>query len=204
MTSELAGMRDLEPAAQCLARAFAADPLIPFFFPAAKDSNRTAAEFFGLLLKARIELAMPIRLARHAGDITGVVMGYDTQRPNWPADLELAFEDFQQQLQGTADRFHVYETASKRFEPGLPHYYLGVVGVDPARQGKGEGRALVDAFCSLSERDSASTGTYLETANPSNLGFYALCGFSLIGEQQMDAETRLYCLFRPAGTYASV
>ena len=204
MKIEPAEMLDLEPAALCLAKAFAADPLLPFFFPAAENPNSVVAELFGLLLKALIKLAMPIRLSRHMGDISGVVMGYDTRRLDWPADVELAFEDFLRRQKGASDRFHNYETASKRFKPSQPHYYLGVLGVDPARHGKGEGLALVDAFCSLSESDSTSTGTYLETANPLNLGFYGRCGFTLTGEHELDAVTRLYCLFRPSGNHASV
>ncbi len=163
-------MLDLDPAAQCLARAFAADPLVPFFFPAAEDLNSVLVEFFRLLLKARIKLAMPIRLSRHTGPISGVVMGYDTRRLDWPSDVELAWEEFQRRQKGASDRFHIYEAVSKRFAPSQPHYYLGVLGV--YRRGRAKAKdGRCGAFCRLSESDSTSIGTYLETANLLNLAF---------------------------------
>lgn len=200
-----ASAADLEPAARCLANAFAADPLIPFFFPnAGRRRGAAVIELFKLLLKARLELAMPVTLAAIDGTMSGVAMGYDTRKLDWPPALQTQWHAFEQQQEGFAERIQSYEAASERSKPDRPHYYLGVVGVDPAWHGKGIGLALVESFCRQSEGDPLSTGTYLETGNPRNLGFYQRCGFATVGEHDLDQSTKLICLFRPATRHPSV
>lgn len=54
-------------------------------------------------------------------------------------------------------------------------WYLSIVAVDPAAQGQGLGRKLLEP--TLAEADLVSATCYLETFNPRNLGFYERLGF---------------------------
>ena len=63
-----------------------------------------------------------------------------------------------------------------------PHFYLEAVGVEPLRQGKGLGRALVQA--GLFRADELNVPCYLEPHNPTNLGFYVSLGFNIVGSKQ--------------------
>ena len=63
-----------------------------------------------------------------------------------------------------------------------PHFYLEAVGVEPLHQGKGLGRALVQA--GISRADELHIPSYLETHNPANLGFYQSLGFSIVGSEK--------------------
>ena len=63
-----------------------------------------------------------------------------------------------------------------------PHYYLQVVGVEPSQQGKGLGRALVQA--GLSRADELKVPCYLETYNSDNLRFYSSLGFKVLGSEK--------------------
>jgi len=63
-----------------------------------------------------------------------------------------------------------------------PHFYLEALGVEPLHQGKGLGRALVQA--GISHADELQVPSYLETHNPANLGFYQSLGFSIVGSEK--------------------
>ncbi|MFT3957072.1 MAG: GNAT family N-acetyltransferase [Piscinibacter sp.] len=186
---------DAGPAARCFADAFATDPLIGYFFGDSPAGRAESAErFFSLLLRARLAMAMPIVLARHAQGIVGGAMGYSTVRPEWPVQLQHEWAALEAASPAVADRFAAYESIAAASEPEGPHYYLGVVGVHPGARGTGTGGALVRAFCERSFSDPASAGVYLETANPENLGFYAHHGFVERGSGPLG-EGRLWCLF---------
>ena len=59
-----------------------------------------------------------------------------------------------------------------------PHWYLQVIGVDPARQGEGLGSILVRE--GLSRADTAGTPTYVETETEGNVAFYEKHGFEVV------------------------
>jgi ribosomal protein S18 acetylase RimI-like enzyme len=60
-----------------------------------------------------------------------------------------------------------------------PHWYLLIVGVDPALQGKGLGSALVKE--GLARADDTRCPCYLETSEERNLAFYERLGFVVVG-----------------------
>lgn len=177
---------DVEATTRCAAAAFAADPLMHFFFGEAPMGLRAATvEFFTRLMRARLALGMPALVARRESAIVGVAMGYDAAPPEWPEAHARGWEGFD-----------AYEQVAERYRPLEPHYYLGVLGVDPALKGKGLGRELLQAFCERSAADSGSSGVYLETGSEASLAFYLSNGYVLQGEADLGG-TRLWCVFAP-------
>lgn len=67
--------------------------------------------------------------------------------------------------------------------PTAPHFYLQVLGVDPAAQGHGWGSQLLKA--GLRTVDAAGMPAYLETMNDNNIAFYERHGFRLTGELRL-------------------
>lgn len=188
--------KDLPDAAVCMAQAFASDPIADTFFHDSPLGRPAAdAEFFGLLLAARIALGMPALVLREGARISGLAMGYDCTRPSWPDDLQSKWAAFEDRHPALGPRFAAYDAVGHACAPSEPHYYLGAVGVDPERKGRGFGMALVRAFTDLADADPAADGTFLETANPANVGFYQALGFDLTGSGPLEAET-LWCLYR--------
>lgn len=170
---------DVEEATDCLVSAFARDPLIDYFLfglPEPRDEARRT--FFSLLLRARLAMAAPVLVARDGGRLVGAAMGYGANRPDWPEALERAWEAFEAGVPGMNERSEHYAAIKKAGLPPAPHYYLGVLGVAPGRQGQGLGQALLESFCALSAADPASAGVYLETATPANLPLYRRAGFT--------------------------
>lgn len=185
---------DLDPAIDCLASAFAADPLTQFLFGPGPGYRDRVSQFFSLLMRARLALDMPVLLARDAAAIHGGVMGYTTARPSWPKAIADEWDHFENSIPGLAERMAAYDAIAERFKPSLPHYYLGVIGVDPAMHGRGVGARLIQAFCARSVSDRLSCGVYLETANPANVPFYERAGFEITGQGRLGNAT-LWCLF---------
>ena len=63
--------------------------------------------------------------------------------------------------------------------PG-PHWYLMVLGVEPAHQGQGIGRRLIAPV--LRQADAAGLPCYLETELPRDVEFYTRHGFAVAEE----------------------
>lgn len=61
-----------------------------------------------------------------------------------------------------------------------PHWYTMVIGVDPSSMGKGVGKSLMAT--GLEQAATNKLPVYLETAAPTNVGFYEGLGFKVIRE----------------------
>jgi ribosomal protein S18 acetylase RimI-like enzyme len=193
-----AQLNDVPETAHMLTDAFAQDPNMEFLFGGTPSDRRSlVAEFFDILMTARIELAMPVFVLHHQDRIGGIVMGYDLSRPDWPVRQSDRWRALQMRCSGADERFATHDAIVERFTPNVPQYYLGVLGVHPSLQGKGAGRMLVEHFCGVSDQDPESAGVSIETANPRNASYYESLGFKRRGDAELDAATRLYVLFRP-------
>jgi ribosomal protein S18 acetylase RimI-like enzyme len=195
-----ATLTDLGEAVDCLAGAFAEDPITGFLLQSGPMYRNRVMQFFSLLMRARIALEMPVLVARGATHIQGAVMGYATVHPAWPSDLSEEWDHFERAIPGFSDRLAIYDEVATRAKPPVPHYYLGVIGVDSRLRGSGIGMRLLQSFCNLSASDPSSRGVYLETANASNLRFYERAGFSETGSGNLGSAT-LWCMYLPHGRH---
>jgi ribosomal protein S18 acetylase RimI-like enzyme len=185
---------DIDETLACLAPAFAQDPITGFLLGTGPGYRERVTQFFSLLMRARIALDMPVIVARNAGGIQGAAMGYTTLEPEWPADLAEQWDRFEKSTPGMTESIAAYDEIATRFKPATPHYYLGVIGVDPILHGTGIGMQLLKSFCELSANDPLSSGVFLETANPSNVRFYERAGFMEVGRGSMGSAT-LWCMY---------
>lgn len=80
------------------------------------------------------------------------------------------------------------------FHPAEPHWYLAVIGVDPACQGHGLGSALMRH--ALQRCDADGLPAYLESSNPRNIPFYQRHGFEITGEIQVGASPTILPMLR--------
>jgi ribosomal protein S18 acetylase RimI-like enzyme len=85
-----------------------------------------------------------------------------------------------------------------RYHPQEPHWYLPMIGVEPARQGKGLGAALLRA--ALLRVDAEGLSAYLESTNPRNVPLYERHGFEVIGEIRVGTCPPIVPMLRPART----
>jgi GNAT superfamily N-acetyltransferase len=76
-----------------------------------------------------------------------------------------------------------------------PHWYLPLLGVDPALQGRGAGSALLKVV--LDRADSARLPAYLWTAKARNVSFYQRRGFEVLTEGvEPDSGIRFWTMRR--------
>ena len=91
------------------------------------------------------------------------------------------------------DLFKVFEQMAK-YHPAEPHWYLPLIGVDPAHQGKGYGSALMTYALQQCDRDHAPA--YLESTNPRNISLYRRHGFEVLGTIQVGGSPPLVPMLR--------
>jgi ribosomal protein S18 acetylase RimI-like enzyme len=94
-----------------------------------------------------------------------------------------------QQEDGSA----IFEQMAK-YHPSEPHWYLPLIGVDPAHQSKGHGDALMAHALERCDRDGVPA--YLESTNPRNVSLYRRHGFEPIGTIQAGSSPTLVPMLR--------
>lgn len=80
------------------------------------------------------------------------------------------------------------------YHPTQPHWYLPIIGVDPARQGRGYGAALMRHAAQIFDRDGAVA--YLESSNARDLPLYERHGFEILAEVQIGGSPTVWPMLR--------
>ncbi len=80
------------------------------------------------------------------------------------------------------------------YHPSEPHWYLPLIGVDPTREAKGYGSALLKH--ALAQCDDEKQLAYLESSKPSNLPLYERHGFEILGTIQVRSSPPIWPMAR--------
>lgn len=91
------------------------------------------------------------------------------------------------------DFFQVFEQMG-RYHPSEAHWYLPLMGVDPSKQGKGLGSALLQHM--LIQLDREKKLVYLESSNPRNISLYKRHGFEMLGTIQIGTSPPMTPMIR--------
>jgi ribosomal protein S18 acetylase RimI-like enzyme len=86
----------------------------------------------------------------------------------------------------------------RAYEPGEPHMYLRIIGVDPALQGRGYGSALLRF--ALDEADRQGRPAYLEATSEASRALYQRHGFNVEGEIRVEDAPPFWPMLRPAAS----
>jgi ribosomal protein S18 acetylase RimI-like enzyme len=170
--------------------AFTADPMARWCWPRAHQYLTSMPSF----TRAFGGAAFSCRSAHCTEDNAGVALWLP---PNVHSDEEALGEV----LGGTVststrgDLFAVFEQMVQ-CHPAEPHWYLPVIGVDPAYQGRGYGDALMKHALEQCDRDHAPA--YLESSNPRNVSLYQRHGFEAFGTIQVGASPPVVPMLRAA------
>jgi ribosomal protein S18 acetylase RimI-like enzyme len=78
--------------------------------------------------------------------------------------------------------------------PSEPHWYLPMIGVDPDKQGKGYGSALLKHALERCDRDQKPA--YLEASSLKSIPLYQRHGFELLGTIQVGSSPPLFPMLR--------
>ncbi|MEO7197218.1 MAG: GNAT family N-acetyltransferase [Solirubrobacterales bacterium] len=186
-------------ASRVLGAAFVDDPVWSAIGPHCRRhrqiSNRVS---FAGILAGSSRHGAHIRVARSAaGDVVGASVAFAPG--SWPipegsAVWELGWLVIAGPLpawRGIRD-----DRAMRAQHVTHPHMYLWFLGVLPALQGRGVGRALLAEL--HADADAAAVPTFLETGSRENVSFYEGDGYEVIGEIAMPSGPTMWKMERPA------
>ena len=185
---------DVEAAAAVLAQAFADSPWTRWTVDPEYHIDRIAS-----LQRLVIERAVlpfgELWVASVGTEVVGAAMWIHPDRVPHPA-VWSSMSAETAALEGSRHNASVMAEEMLAFlKPPTRHYYLGAVGVVPARQGRGIGAALLNPV--LRRADDESVEVYLETSTDSNVAFYAALGFVVTGEHQIpDGGPHVWAMSR--------
>ena len=177
MTIRPARPADIDALARLLARAFKDDPYFGWIVRGGEDRVSRLAIGFETILRHD---SAGLSATYVAGDLDGVAVwcppGYEgagllrqlTSAPRWAACAGWS----------RLPRVWAAATTLARARPDVPHYRLSLLAVEPARQGKGLGAALLEPVLARCDRDLIVAS--LKTANERTIRFYERCGFEVV------------------------
>ena len=186
---------DIEPASIAMAKAFMHDPLQCYVFSDEKERAEKSPAHFAAILRYGYLFGEVYTLINNEGAVVWLAPG-NTDVTEEKAELGgLTNLPLILGKESTARFFTVMdflEPYHKQDAPE-PHWYTMVIGVSPQFFGLGYGRALMAPV--MEKAKAEGTPIYLETAEPTNIDFYAKLGFRLIRELTEPARAlRLWTL----------
>lgn len=170
--------------------AFSTDPMARWSLP----NPATYLKIFPLLAKAFGGNAFSSGTAYIAGNFAGTALWLPPGVGSDDGSLKKLFEE--NTGGDIKDDMAVIFEKMEKFHPTEPHWYLPMIGVDPAHQGSGTGSALMAASLKAVDLDKAIA--YLESSNPRNIPLYERYGFEVVGEIQSGSSPVLRPMLRKA------
>jgi ribosomal protein S18 acetylase RimI-like enzyme len=167
---------DIRPLAAALARAFEDDPVMTWLLPNTRRQRRLPA-LFELELKY---LHLPHNEVYTTADLSGGALWAPPGKWQTPPVNLLRSTPRLTFALGTRIPIALRTIAAvEKVHPREPHWYLAVLGTEPAWQGKGVGSALLAPV--LDRCDQTAAAAYLESSKESNIPFYNRHGFEVTG-----------------------
>lgn len=187
-TIKIAQASDERGTISALTLAFTSDPMARWSLP----DSATYLEVFSSIAKAFGGGAFEKGTAYIANDFAGAALWLPPGVGSDEDTLKRVFEEnTSDKIRG--DMAKNFEQMEK-FHPTEPHWYLPMIGVDPAYQGGGIGSALLVESLKAVDRDGSIA--YLESSNPKNIALYERHGFQVIGEIQSGSSPVVWPMLR--------
>jgi GNAT superfamily N-acetyltransferase len=174
-----AGRHRVGPLASVFARAFVDDPMMRWSVVGTGEPLELLDQCFTYFL----ERALDRNLVRETADANGAAVWIppgssdEWEEHPWsqPRILELSDDG--------GGRYESFWDWIESHIPDEPLWLLDSIAVDPQVQGKGYGRALIEA--GQSEAATTGYGAILSTGTEQNVSIYTKCGFRVV--DQLDA-----------------
>jgi ribosomal protein S18 acetylase RimI-like enzyme len=179
----------IEEAAGILLRAFAADPGLRFVLPDAADRDRLGSSLAQAAIRFALRCGAPLVTP---DTVRGAALWFPPDAPA-PTAADLAKSGLAavpgligaeawERLKRLLDHL---DALHPRHAPE-PHWYLAMLGVDPAWQRQGIGESLMRPVFAAADR--AGVCCYLEAPTEDNAHYYARRGFRVVGETDIPGS----------------
>jgi GNAT superfamily N-acetyltransferase len=167
---------ELGTLAAVLGRAYADDPVWSWVYPQPDRSRRLARMFRSLLRAMQARGATVLTDEVRRGAAIWQRSGERSLGALGSARVAAAMVASRARIR----RGQAVMRAIEQRHPAEPHWYLAVLGTDPAHWGEGVGSALVRHV--LDDPANRDEPAYLETETAANVPFYERHGFGVVGE----------------------
>ncbi|WP_424216831.1 GNAT family N-acetyltransferase (plasmid) [Streptomyces sp. BI20] len=192
-TPMTAGPDDAATIGRVLSRAFHDDSMMGWFFPDETAREATLAAYFTTIFTRQYARTALCERTADAAAFWVPAEARDEAVPD--AETIAALLDL---LGDRAGAFRDAVGAAASHTPAEPHWYLAVIGADPAAQGTGQGAALLRS--GLAKADAAGLPAYLESSKEANLPFYEHFGFTVRDELSLPGGgPALWSMWREPG-----
>ena len=185
---------EYEKAVEILTEAFFEDPMIKYVF---KDRERKEIRrLYGVMTKA---YAPSSDIYFDSEEPNGMIQWIDSEKE--PGVMAWLRSGAMRMIGSpVSSLFRLMKTGMEIFKTQKEcmkghNLHLILLAVLPRKQGMGIGKKLMNLF--IQEADSRGLPCYLETQNPSNLGYYESFGFSVVKEIEISPELRSWSMVRP-------
>jgi GNAT superfamily N-acetyltransferase len=172
-----AELADTRPLAEALARAFDDDPVMNFIIPDQARRRRRLPMLFRVELQY---LHLPLGEVYTTADVSAGALWAPPDQ--WRTPPSVVLRTLPRLIIALGGRLPLSLRAIgevERLHPRESHWYLAVLGTEPAWQGKGVGSALLAPVLQRCDREGRPA--YLESSKESNLAFYRRHGFEVTG-----------------------
>jgi len=168
--------------------AFAADPVVRWMYPDPQQYLTHFAPFAQAFAGRAFDHGAALRVE----DGRGVALWLP---PDVHADeLEIAALLEQSVHPNRLNDVHALLEHMQQYTPVQPHWYLPLLGVDPAHHGRGLGSRLLQHVLAICDRDRLPA--YLEATSPRNVALYRRHGFRATGMIQLGTSPVIVPMLR--------
>ena len=179
---------DEAPTIDVVVRAFSADPVAHWIWPDSQQYHM----YFPSIVRAFGGKAFTHGSAYYVDGYAAAALWLP---PDVFPDEDMLSSMFQRSVSEQIQKgvFTVFDQMG-RYHPSEPHWYLPLMGVDPLKQSKGFGSALMQHALIQCDRDNKLA--YLESSSPRSIPFYERHGFELLGTIQMETSPCIFPMLR--------
>jgi ribosomal protein S18 acetylase RimI-like enzyme len=182
---------DVDRAVGVITLAFSADPIVRWVYPDPYAFQQHFSEF----VRAFGGGAFEADTAYVAEDYAGVALWLP---PGVHADADrlgmIVQESIDEKLHGPLAELIEQQAES---HPESDHWYLPLIGVDPAQQGKGHGSRLLAR--ALAEVDREGLPAFLEATTSESRRLYERHGFEVVREIRVTGSPPMWPMLRQPG-----
>jgi len=183
---------DVGAIAQTLARAFHDDPVAAWSCPPERLRPQLLERFYATRTRQVLGDDEVLVEAAHGG--AALWLPPKRWRTTAREDLQLMRPLVHPRLLSRVPLVVRGLTGVEKIHPHEPHWYLAILGTDPAAQGRGIGSALLQPV--LDRCDEDGIGAYLESSKEANIAFYARHGFRVTAEHDLPRGPRIWLMWR--------
>jgi ribosomal protein S18 acetylase RimI-like enzyme len=182
-----AGKAELVEVSAVLGRAFLDDPAMTWMMPDDAERERRLPLFFQATARHEHLRFGTIDAVLEQGVVRGAALWKPPggQRTPWLRGL-LSMPSYVRAFGPYLRNAGQVQELMAKTHPPEPHWYLAVIGTDPAAQGGGIGTVLMNSRLEACDRDQLPA--YLESSKESNLPYYERFGFEVTGEIQFPSD----------------